>query len=163
MAQRRTGLQVIPSRKEHDVNIRTLSMVLAALTLLFAGSAAASSCGRISTFDIAPRTESLFAAVLIAVDGRLPGPTGADQWRLPPGRHTLTVAEAIDANRFTAAQNRERDGRRLRDRYKTLEVEIEPGITYRLAARLIPEGRSRVRQNGHWEPVIWKQSPEPCG
>ncbi|MCG6117201.1 MAG: hypothetical protein MEQ07_03270 [Aquimonas sp.] len=142
---------------------RTLRLALAGLALCLGASAQASTCGRISTFDIAPRTENLFAAVLIAVNGNLPGPTTADQWRLPPGRHTLTVAEAIDANRFLASQNRERDGRRTRDRYKTLVVEVEPGITYRLAARLIPEGRSLVRRNAHWEPVIWKQSPEPCG
>lgn len=145
------------------MNIRIPVLAAAALALCLGSTAQASTCGRISTFDIAPRSESLFPAVLIAVDGRLPGPTSADQWRLPPGRHTLTVAEAIDANRFTPSQNRERDGRRVRDRYKTLVVEVEPGVTYRLAARFIPEGRSQVRRNAHWEPVIWKQSPEPCG
>lgn len=145
------------------MNTRIFPLALAVLALCLGTTAQASTCGRISTFDIAPRSESLFPAVLIAVNGRLPGPTSADQWRLPPGRHTLTVAEAIESNRFTPSQNRERDGRRVRDRYKTLVVEIEPGITYRLAARFIPEGRSQVRRNAHWEPVIWKQSPEPCG
>jgi hypothetical protein len=100
--------------------------------------------------------------VLIAVDGRLPGPTGAESWRIKPGKRVLKVAEAIEPNRFTPLQNRERDGRRA-DRYKTLEIDAEPGITYRLAVRLHADRRNPMRAGEYWEPVIWKQSPEPCG
>ena len=138
-----------------------LAAGVAALFGASLASAADSSCARISTFDSAPRKQQLFPAVLIAVDGRLPGPTSAESWRLAPGRHVLKVAEAIDPKRFTALQNRERDGRNS-DRYKTLEIDAQPGITYRLAARFHVDRRGNMRSGDYWEPVIWKESPEPC-
>ncbi|MCK7594512.1 hypothetical protein [Pseudomarimonas salicorniae] len=140
------------------------SCILALFVASFAAAAPAlaDSCARISTFDSAPRAQQLFPAVLIAVDGDLPGPTGAPSWRITPGRHVLKVAEAIEPNRFTTTQNRERDGRRA-DRYKTLEIDAKPGITYRLAVRFYPDRRNPMREGRYWEPVIWKESPEPCG
>lgn len=119
-------------------------------------------CARISTFDIAPRKQKLYPAVLIAVDGRLPGPTSASSWRLEPGPHTLTVAEAIETHEFSGVQLRQRDGRERRDRYKTLQITAEPGITYRLAAQFKPDARTSIRDGAYWEPVIWKQSAESC-
>jgi hypothetical protein len=120
-----------------------------------------STCGRISVFDIAPRSEHLYAAVLIAVDGKLPGPSDSDTQRVTPGRHVLRVAEAIDPRQFGGLLNRQRDGRRS-DRYKEIELDVQPGITYRLAARFNLEQRNSVRDGAYWEPVIWKESPERC-
>ncbi len=131
--------------------------------LLLAAEASADSCARVSTFDSAPRTQQLFAAVLIAVDGELPGPTGATSWRIEPGKRVLKVAEAIEANRFSAPQNRDRDGRSVSNRYKTLEIDAQPGITYRLAVRFYPDRRNPMREGNYWEPVIWKETAEPCG
>lgn len=138
-----------------------LAAGLAALLVWSGGAAADDRCARISTFDVAPRKQQLFPAVLIAVDGRLPGPSNAASWRLEPGRHVLKVAEAIDPKRFTPLQNRERDGRNP-DRYKTLEIDAQPGITYRLAARFHVDRRDDMRSGGYWEPVIWKESAESC-
>ena len=140
--------------------ISTLAILLAGLALN--GAASADSCARISTFDSAPRSQQLFPAVLIAVDGKLPGPIGVESWRITPGKHVLKVAEAIEPNRFTFTQNRDRDGRNT-DRYKTLEIDAQPGITYRLAVRFYPDRRNPMREGRYWEPVIWKESPEPCG
>lgn len=121
----------------------------------------ASSCGRVSVFDIAPRSQRLYQAVLIAVDGEVPGPAGASSFRLEPGAHRLTVAEAIDARQFDAIALRQRDGRQ-RDRYKDLEIVVRPGVTYRLAARFHIEERNSIRDGAYWEPVIWKESAEAC-
>lgn len=132
------------------------------LALLFATAASAEDrCARVSTFDVAPRSQQLFPAVLVAIDGELPGPTGAETWRITPGRHVLKVAEAIDPRRFTPLQNRARDGRNPH-RYKTIEIDARPGITYRLAARFHADRRNPMRGGAYWEPVIWKESPEPC-
>lgn len=120
-----------------------------------------SRCGRVSVFDIAPRLQQLHRAVLIAVDGHLPGPSDATSYRLTSGRHVLTVAEAIDARRFTLVQGVQRS--RLGDeRYKKLEIDVQPGITYRLAARFHREARGNVRTGEYWDPVIWKETPETC-
>ena len=139
--------------------------LLAAALLLSACSTnvlAGDSCARISTFDVAARSDNLFQAVLISVDGELPGPTQNDSFRIEPGSHTLAVAEAIDSNRFSAIDNRARDGNQ-RNRYKKLTINAEPGMTYRLAARFYPDKRNDVHNGGHWEPVIWKTSEEACG
>jgi hypothetical protein len=144
------------------MNMKRDVILFALLAGSMAGAAQASSCARVSTFDSAPRSQQLFPAVLIAVDGELPGPTGAESWRITPGRHVLKVAEAIEPNRFTAPQNRERDGRNS-DRYKTLEIDAQPGVTYRLAARFHHDRRHPMREGKYWEPVIWKESPESCG
>ncbi len=120
------------------------------------------TCARISTFDVGSRQQNLFPAVLIAIDDGLPGPVDTDSWRVAPGKHTLKVAEAIDANRFAPLQNRERDGRN-RDRYKELTFEAEAGLTYRLAARFFPDQRDNMRSGGYWQPEIWTTKPEACG
>lgn len=142
------------------MNTRSI-LVVALAGLALCGTAAADTCARVSTFDSAPRAQQLFPAVLIAVDGELPGPTGAESWRIKPGKRVLKVAEAIEPNRFTPLQNRERDGRRA-DRYKTIEIDAQPGITYRLAVRFHADRRNRMRSGDYWEPVIWKESPESC-
>jgi hypothetical protein len=125
------------------------------------GGDGVSSCGRISVFDIAPRAQKLYPAVLIAIDDKLPGPTSSDVFRVAPGRHRLTVAEAIDWRQFSDLQRLQRD-RGMRDRYKVIEVDVQPGITYRLAARFHYEERHSIRDGAYWEPVIWKESPEHC-
>jgi hypothetical protein len=118
-------------------------------------------CARVSVFDSAPRKQDLYPAVLIAIDGSMPGPTQATTWRVTPGKHTLTVAEAIEPHEFSTPQLRQRDGRKVRP-YKTLEIDAQPGITYRLAAQFIAANRSRIDDGSYWEPVIWKESPEAC-
>lgn len=121
-----------------------------------------SRCGRISTFDVAPRTRDLFPAQLIQIDGRLAGTTGQDSYRLTPGRHELTVAELIDERHFSAIANRQRS-RTGADRYKTLVVDVEPGTTYLLAARFHRERSGAILDGGYWQPEIWSQRTEACG
>lgn len=120
-----------------------------------------SVCGRISTFAAAPRTRELFPARLIAVDGELPGPSNQDTFRIAPGTHVLTVAEMIDERYFSAIANQQRS-RRGRDAYKMLEIDVQPGVTYLLAARYYPNQHSSILDGGYWEPALWKERAEPC-
>ena len=150
------------------MNMSLVTLAALGLGLAFVGTPAAQagdgdSCARVSTFDAAPRKQKLYPAILIEVDGSLPGPTSSDSFRLSPGKHSLKVAEAIDSRQFIAAQNRDRDGRSKHERYKMLEIDAQPGVTYFLAARFIPGQRNQVRSGAYWEPVIWKESKVPCG
>lgn len=134
-----------------------------AVTSAFAQPASASAaqpgtCGRISVFDSAPRSQDLYRARLINIDGRAAGPTGTRTYRVPLGRHTLEVAEAIDVRQFDDVELRQRDQRM--DRYKMLEVDVKPDTTYLLAAHLIESGR--IADGSYWEPVIYGQSKEAC-
>ena len=125
------------------------------------GGDGVSGCGRVSVFDAAPRGKQIYRAVLIAVDGVLPGPPSSDTYRLDPGRRRLTVAEAIDPEQFNSVQRTQRD-RQGRERYKDLIIDVQPGITYRLGAHYILDQRNSIRDNAYWEPVIWAEAAETC-
>lgn len=118
-------------------------------------------CGRISIFDTAPRARQIYPAVVIAIDGRAPAPTSGPAYRVPAGRHLLTVAERIDPAQFGELQRFQRD-RRSDGGYKELELDVRPGVTYRLGARFILDRRSHIRDNSYWEPVVYAEADEPC-
>lgn len=134
---------------------------LPAYRLSVAAGDPASGCGRVSTFDVAPRRQHIYPAVLIAVNGRLPGPTSSETFRLPAGRHVLSVAENIDTEQFGAAQALQRS-RGSANRYKELEIEVAADTTYQLGARLILEQRNEIRSRAYWEPVVYAQRQEAC-
>lgn len=139
-----------------------LGAAIASAALAQAGGGdGVSSCGRLSVFDSMPRSQQLYPAVLIAIDGQTPGPSSSEVFRLEPGRHVLRVAEAIDPKQFDSLQRLARD-RSQRDRYKELTVDVQPGITYRLASRFDIDQRNSIRDGAYWEPVIWKELPETC-
>lgn len=116
-------------------------------------------CGRISDFDVAPRQQHLHGAIIISIDGGLPGPRGAPSYRVSAGPHVLQVAERIE-NRYLTFNDRLRNS--SPDRYKTLQVDVKPDTTTLIAARLNPD-KSNVWQNGaYWDPVAWKQVAEAC-
>lgn len=118
-------------------------------------------CGRVSTFDTAPRNRHIYPAILIAVDGRLPGPTSSEVFRLSAGRHTLTVAEAIDTHQFSGVASFQR-GRAGRERYKEYVLEVSADTTYQLGAQLHLDQRHSIRDGAYWEPVIYATRHETC-
>ncbi|MGO4221527.1 hypothetical protein AB4Y64_06685 [Lysobacter sp. TAF61] len=120
----------------------------------------AAGCGRVSVFDVAPRSKDLYRARLINIDGTLPGPTTARSYRVAAGKHTLEVAEIIDNEQFGDVQLRQRA--QQADRYKTIELDVQPNTTYLLAAHLIEERRNYIMDQSYWEPVIYSQSSEAC-
>lgn len=120
-----------------------------------------SRCARITTFPAAPRSRSLYPARLIAVDGETPGTAGQDTYRIEPGRRVLTVAEVIDSSQFQAIANMQRS-REARNTYRTLEIDVQAGVTYLLAARLHRDRSTRILDASYWQPVIWKERAEPC-
>lgn len=116
-------------------------------------------CGRISDFDVAPRQQNLHGAIIISIDGSLPGPRGTPSYRVAAGSHVLQVAERIE-NRYLTFNDRLRNS--SLDRYKTLQVDVQADTTTLIAARLNPD-KSNVWQNGaYWDPVAWKQVAEAC-
>jgi hypothetical protein len=125
------------------------------------GVAAAQGCGRISDFDVAPRQQNLHAAKIISIDGRLPGPTDANAFRVEAGTHTVQVAEKIEP-RYLSFNDRLRNSGRAGDRYKTLTVDVPPDTTVLIAARLDPDKRNEWQGGAYWDPVAWKQTAEPC-
>ena len=120
-------------------------------------------CGRVSVNARPPVSERIYPLVLHEIDGRLPGPSGAEVFRLGVGRHFLKVSEAIDPDRFTGQQNRQRSQWLFRhERFKYLELDVAADTNYRLGARLIDANRNDIRGGSYWEPVVWREVAEPC-
>jgi hypothetical protein len=122
-----------------------------------AAGSEASGCGRISHFPIAPRSDKLFKARIVLIDGTLPGPTGQDSYRVAAGPHEVTVAENIDYRDLPTTFSRER----RQGGEKRFSVEVRPDTTVMVAARLL-EHSEQPRIGGYWEPVAWKEIHEPC-
>jgi len=149
-----------------DMAGRADVIALPAYELEIKPTAAASSdpraCARISIAARPPRARQLYPALLHRIDGRTPGPLESDVFRVSPGRHVLTISEMIDNDRFSDIENRQRFTLQGPARYKTLELDIQPNTTYRLAVRLINELRTPIRAQRYWEPVLWETRKEPC-
>jgi hypothetical protein len=120
-----------------------------------------SRCGRISTFHVSPRQRDLFAARLVAIDGRSPGTPSQETFRVSPGRHVLTVVEHIDPREFSGVANLRRTRAGGLDS-RTLELDVQPGVTYLLAARLLRGQGVGTGPGDYWQPVIWKERAEVC-
>lgn len=164
-AHGRVDLQVRRGAQTLALSGQAERIVLPAYSLqMGAASAAAtnadSSCGRISTFDAMPRSQHLFPAVVIAIDGRTP-PAAGESYRLPAGHHRLLLADRIDSDRFSAVQLKQRDDLG-RGRYRTLEIDVTPGNTYLLAAKLQNQERMKMASGAYWSPVVSRIVPEPC-
>ncbi len=131
-----------------------------ALLLPLAAQADDSSCGRISTFHVMPRTQKLFSAKLLEIDGKLAGYASQDAYKLPPGHHRLTVSEQIAPSEFLGMAEHNRSLGNAKP--LTLDVDVQVGTTYLLAAKLLDNGSDAVAANRYWQPVIWKQLAESC-
>lgn len=125
-----------------------------------AAPGAATGCGRISIFDVAPRQRHLHAASLISIDGLRSPFDGQTSFRVSAGRHVLTVGERIDS-RYLGFNDRLRNSGGG-ERYKTITVEVAANTTYSLAAQINQDKRNEWRDGAFWDPVIWNESAETC-
>lgn len=119
-----------------------------------------SACGRISTFDVAPRSQHLFHAKILLIDGVTPGPGDASSFRVAAGVHQLLVAEDIPTTQMGVGSIASLRSRR--DTSKHLEVEVAANSTLMVAARLNVEHASRFTDAAYWDPVAWRVVREAC-
>ncbi|HXD84710.1 MAG TPA: PDZ domain-containing protein [Rudaea sp.] len=121
---------------------------------------ASDGCGRISTFDVAPRSEHLYRAKILLLDGSSPGPTGTPSFRVAAGTHKLLVAEDIPTQEMGVGPIASLRSRR--DTSKELTVTVKPNTTALLAARLNTDKAADFAHSAYWDPVIWREIPENC-
>lgn len=125
-----------------------------------ADPSAADGCGRISVFDVAPRSQHLYRAKILLLDGNTPGPSGAPSFRVNAGTHKLLVAEDIPTDQMGVGEFASLRSRR--DTSKELTVTVKPDTTVLLAARLNPDKAADVSHGTYWDPVVWREVPESC-
>jgi hypothetical protein len=123
-----------------------------------AASTGRQGCGRISIFDVAPRQQNLYGAVILALDGQLPGPQGQQSFRASAGSHRLLVAENIPSREMGVGPI----ASRRRSINKELNVIVKPGFTSMVAAQLHPDKASDLISGGYWDPVVWREIAESC-
>jgi hypothetical protein len=122
------------------------------------GGASEAGCGRISSFDVAPRGEHQYGVRILLLDGSTPGPSGTSSFRVAAGEHHLLVAENIPTRAFGIGEI----ATRRRQTSKPLTVVVEPGMTALIAAQLHLDKASDLAHGGYWDPVVWRQIAEPC-
>jgi hypothetical protein len=117
-------------------------------------------CGRISTFDVAPRSAQQYHATIVLLDGVTPGPTGHETYRVGAGTHELLVAEDIPTDRMgvgSIASLRTR-----RDNSKRLTIHVKADTTVMVAAQLHADKASHFANAAYWDPVVWREIDERC-
>lgn len=119
-------------------------------------------CGRIDMSLRPPVTQGLHPVVLHEIDGRLPGPLESESFHLSTGKHTLKLSEAIESRFLSLNQNRKRGTQFRSERFKYLELDVQPDTTYRIGARLVKENADDIHGGGYWEPVVWSTVTVPC-
>ncbi len=121
-------------------------------------------CGRVSSFDMAPRNRQVYPVRVLAIDGTQPGPSTSDVFRVAPGMHVVRVAELIDIEEFNPVELRRRNiGRVAR---AEIRFEVEPGYTYFVGAQsfLRSDGDAIAVQKDreYWAPVVYQRIVEHC-
>ncbi|HET8940854.1 MAG TPA: PDZ domain-containing protein [Rudaea sp.] len=118
----------------------------------------ADGCGRISTFDAAPRSKQQYHARILLLDGTTPGPSGQQNYRVKPGVHELLVAEDIPTLEMGVGAM----ASLRRHTQKKLTVTVQPNTTYMVGAQLHLDKASQFNTGNYWDPVVWREIPEVC-
>lgn len=118
----------------------------------------AAGCGRISTFDVAPRGDRQYHARILLLDGVTPGPSGGEVYRVAAGEHRLLVAENIPTRQMGFSEI----ASLRRNTSKELVVTVKPDTTAMVAAQFHQDNGSDLAHGGYWDPVVWREIPESC-
>ena len=150
------------------MNVPVQSVFLPAMRVELGAAAVADSsptissggCGRISTFDVAPRNERIYHATILLLDGKTPGPSGQENYRVSAGEHKLLVAEDIPVRQMgTGVIGSLRS--RL-DTHKELSVDVKPGTTAMIGAKFHDDKATKFAHGEYWDPVVWREASENC-
>ena len=115
-----------------------------------------------------PRSHAIYRAEVTRIDGRSTPLAPTNRHRVDPGRHVLTVRELIDRAWLNSAQIRTIALMQRREQaraYKPLVIDVKPGTTYKIGARLLRDrlDAASIRANAYWEPVVWAEETGSCG
>jgi hypothetical protein len=135
-----------------------------------AGDAAMHGCGYVTTeAGVVPISRDIFHAVVTQIDGRsTPLSRPDNRYRLPAGRHVLTISEDIRRSWFNNSQLLQLSTLKRQatasEVYKVLVVDVKPDQSYRIGAHLLRDklDAGSIHANAYWEPVVWSSVAEKC-
>lgn len=160
---KRDGRLIDIDTKMHSVYVPAMQVALGSAAVAATGDGgsdpamADSGCGRISTFDVAPRGKRLYHARIMLLDGQSPN-SRQQNYRVDAGEHTLVVAEdiptlAIGVGEIATLRKHTR---------KTLHVDVKPNTTVMVAAKLHLDKVTRLTSGEYWDPVVWRVTDRAC-
>ena len=132
------------------------------------GTTSAPSCGYVSdTQGVVPKSQDIFNVEITQIEGRSTPLLPSNRHRVDSGKRVLVVRELIQERYLNSSQLQQI--RKMKKfafarAYKSLIVDVEPGMSYRIGARLIREklDTRSIRDNAYWEPVVWSKVPQSC-
>ena len=130
------------------------------VTAQTAMSSSSSGCGRISTYDVAPRSERVYHATIEQIDGVTPGPSGQETYRVSAGQHKLLVNEDIPTRQIGIGPDATL--RSQRDHSKVLLVDVKPDTTAMVGAKFHEDKANNVRNGEYWDPIVWREKGMSC-
>lgn len=129
---------------------------------------ATGACGYVSDQQgVVPRGDDVFRVEITQVEGLSTPTTPTNRHRVAAGRRVIVVRELIPATQLTTSQNvqiaRMKKFAFARS-YKALVIDIAPGTSYRIGARLMRDrlDADSIRANAYWQPVVWAEVAETC-
>ena len=125
-----------------------------------ATTSSSSGCGRISTYDVAPRSERVYHATIEQIDGVTPGPSGQETYRVSAGQHKLLVNEDIPTRQIGIGPDATM--RSQRDHSKVLIVDVKPDTTMMVGAKFHQDKANNVRTGEYWDPIVWREKGMSC-
>ena len=125
-----------------------------------ASTSSSSGCGRLSTFDVAPRSERIYHATIEQIDGVTPGPTGQETYRVSAGQHKLLVNEDIPTRQVGIGPDATM--RSQRDHSKVLLIDVKPDTTVMIGAKFHEDKANNVRNGEYWDPIAWREKTMGC-
>jgi hypothetical protein len=134
----------------------------ALLALALVPTLAAADCGYVGSASKPPLSEDLYPAEIRRIDGVDLGARKASRHRLPAGKHRLSIQELIGTTPRGYTALRKLGNREVALVYKVIEVEVEHGQHYHIAARLHRDRLDREQPHAYWEPVVWRVDPANC-
>lgn len=112
-----------------------------------------SNCGRVSVFQLPRGSNKLYSATFYKINDRNLMTRDDTSYKLKPGKHTIFIKEQIQGTQITRNRN---------SRAKAIEITVEAGKQYALAAEFIPENRMLSFRNDYWRPALWKVTNRKC-
>lgn len=99
--------------------------------------------------DVERKAEHIYPVKVVEINGDLVSVDDKVALWLKPGKHTLTVRGMVERDNTFGVSRSVGQG----NEDNSVEVTVEEGKIYYLGAKVNP------RENGRWEPVIWKVKP----
>ncbi|RYG13323.1 MAG: hypothetical protein EON92_05840 [Burkholderiales bacterium] len=128
----------------------------------------ANSCGYVTDrAGVVPRNQGIFQVDITQIEGRSTPLQPTHRHRVDAGKRVLVVRELIPQNYLNSAQLAQIAKMKkfaFARAYKSLVVDVNPGMSYRIGARLLRDklDTQSIRDNAYWVPVVWEVVPESC-